>query len=58
MSMYVEGFPVAWYITNKEDRVILIEFLSSVRMRCGMVRPLWFMSDMAEQYYFCMGQCV
>ena len=37
----MEGFPVAWCITNKEDRVILIEFLSSVRMRCGMVRPLW-----------------
>ena len=47
---YGEGFPVAWCITNKEDRVVLIE-LSSVRTRCGMVRPLWFMSDMAEQYY-------
>ena len=31
--------------------MVLIEFLSSVRTRCGMVRPLWFMSDMAEQYY-------
>ena len=48
---YGERFPVAWCITNKEDRVVLIEFLSSVRTRCGMVRPLWFMSDMAEQYY-------
>ena len=48
---YGEGFPVAWCITNKEDRVVLIEFLSSVRTQCGMVRPLWFMSDMAEQYY-------
>ena len=48
---YGEGFPVAWCITNKEDRVVLIVFLSSVRTRCGMVRPLWFMSDMAEQYY-------
>ena len=48
---YGEGFPVAWCITNKEDRVVLIEFLSSVRTRCGMVHPLWFMSDMAEQYY-------
>ena len=46
-----EGFPVAWCSTNKEDRAALIEFLSSVRTRCGMVRPLWFMSDMAEQYY-------
>ena len=48
---YGEGFPVAWCITNKEDRVVLIEFLSSVRTRCGIVRPLWLMSDIAEQYY-------
>ena len=48
---YGEGFPVAWCITNKEDRVLLIEFFASVRTKCGMVRPLWFMSDMAEQYY-------
>ena len=46
-----EGFPVVWCTTNKEDRAVLIEFLSSVGTRCGMVRPLWFMSDMAEQYY-------
>ena len=31
-----EGFPVAWCTTNKEDRAILIEFLSSVRTRCGV----------------------
>ena len=31
--------------------MVLIEFLSSVRTRCGIVHPLWFMSDMAEQYY-------
>ena len=48
---YGEGFPVAWCITNKEDRVLLIEFFASVRTKCGIVRPLWFMSDMAEQYY-------
>ena len=48
---YGEGFPVAWCITNKEDQVLLIEFFTSVRTKCGMVRPQWFMSDMAEQYY-------
>ena len=31
--------------------MVLIEFLSSVRTRCGMVCPRWFVSDMAEQYY-------
>ena len=48
---YGEGFPVVWCITNKGDTAVLIEFLSSVCTRCGMVCPLWFMSDMAEQYY-------
>jgi hypothetical protein len=48
---YGEGFPCAWCITNREDRAILIEFFASVRTKCGMVRPLWFMSDMAEQYF-------
>ena len=48
---YREGFPVVWCSTNKEDRVVLIEFLSSVHTWCGMACPLWFMSDMAEQYY-------
>ena len=48
---YGEGFPCAWCITNREDRAILIEFFASVRTKCGMVRPCWFMSDMAEQYY-------
>ena len=51
-----EGFPVTWCTTNKEDRAVLIEFLSSVHMRCGMVRSLWFMPDMAE--LLGMGQCV
>ena len=31
--------------------MVLIGILSSVRTQCGIVRPLWFMSDMAEQYY-------
>ena len=36
---YGEGFPVAWW-TNKVNRVVLIEFSTSVRTWCGMVRPL------------------
>ena len=46
-----EGFPVAWCIANREDRVLLIEFFTSIRTKCGMVRPQWFMSDMADQYH-------
>ena len=48
---YGEGFPVAWCIANREDRVLLIEFFTSIRTKCGMVRPQWFMSDMADQYH-------
>ena len=46
-----EGFPVAWCIANREDRVLLIAFFTSIRTKCGMVHPLWFMSDMADQYH-------
>ena len=46
-----EGFPVAWCIANREDRVLLIVFITSIRTKCGMVHPLWFMSDMADQYH-------
>ena len=48
---YGEGFTVAWCIANREDRVLLIEFFTSIRTKCGMVRPQWFMSDMADQYH-------
>ena len=47
---YGEGFPVAWCTPNKENRVVLIEFLSSVRTWCGMVHPLWFMSCLMWYY--------
>ena len=46
-----EGFPVAWCIANREDRVLLIEFFTSICTKCGMVRSQWFMSDMADQYH-------
>ena len=46
-----EGFPVAWCIANREDRVLLIEFFTFIHTKCGMVHPLWFMSDMADQYH-------
>ena len=36
---YGEGFPVAWRTDDKEDRVMLIEFFTNVRKRCGMVHP-------------------
>ena len=48
---YGEGFPVAWCIANREGRVLLIKFFTSIRTKCGMVGRQWSMSDMADQYH-------
>ena len=46
---YGEGVPVAWMIANREDSVILTEFLTALKQRTGDLKPTWFMSDDAEQ---------
>lgn len=48
---YGEGLPVAWCISNKEDQTLLANFYRAIRKRVGALSPLWFMSDIAEQYY-------
>ena len=40
---YGEGVPVAWMIANREDPVILIEFLTALKQRTGDLKPTWFM---------------
>lgn len=45
-----EGIPVAWAISNREDAIILVEFLGAIKYRIGPLKPpRWFMSDDAEQ---------
>ena len=47
-----EGIPVAWAISNREDAIMLVEFLGAIKYRTGPLKPpRRFMSDDAEQYY-------
>ena len=51
LDSYEEGIPVAWALSNREDKPVLLTVLYSLKKRCGGVAPCWFMSDMAQQYY-------
>ena len=48
---YGEGFPVAWWISNREDQLLLINFFTAIKKRVGIVSPAWLMSVLAEQFY-------
>lgn len=48
---YGEGFPVAWCFSNKEDHTLLSNFYEAIKRKVGALTPLWFMSDLAEQFY-------
>ena len=46
-----EGFPVAWCISNRKERILLQIFYNEIKEKVGMLTPKWFMSDLADQYY-------
>ena len=46
-----EGVPVAWAISNKEDTGTLSLFLEQLRVRSGDLKPEYFMTDDAQQYW-------
>eukprot|EP00112_Aurelia_sp_Birch-Aquarium-sp1_P017283 Seg3990.3 transcript_id=Seg3990.3/GoldUCD/mRNA.D3Y31 product="hypothetical protein" protein_id=Seg3990.3/GoldUCD/D3Y31 len=46
-----EGFPVAWCLSNREDFSVLKVFCEQVKEKNGALSPLWFMSDIAQQFY-------
>ena len=47
-----ECIPVAWPISNREDAIMLVEFLEAIKYITGPLKPpRWFMSGDAEQYY-------
>ena len=48
---FQEGIPVAWALSNREDKCVLLHILHSVKEKSGPINPQWFMSDMALQYY-------
>ena len=55
MDEYGEGIPTAWVITNKEDTRVHLEFFKAVKNKVGEIRPKWFMTDDAPQYYNTWG---
>ena len=48
---FQEGIPVAWALSNREDKLVLVHILRAVKEKSGPMHPSWFMSDMAPQYY-------
>ena len=48
---YGEGLPVGWMISNREDKHMLVQFFTALKQRGGYIKPQWFMTDDAEQYY-------
>ena len=47
---FQEGIPIAWALSNHEDKTVLVHILCALKERCGHIIPRWFMSDMAQQY--------
>ena len=46
-----EGIPVGWMVSNREDCLVVVEFLQTVGERCGLLNTKWFMSDDAVQFF-------
>ena len=46
-----EGVPVCWMLCNREDSMIIIEFLNSLKKRTGPIKSKWIMTDDAPQFY-------
>ena len=51
VNEFGEGFPIAWYLSNHEDRSFMRKFFEKVKASCCPISPAWFMSDLATQYY-------
>lgn len=46
-----EGFPAAWCLSNREDKIALTNLFAAVKQNTGDIESHWFMSDDADQYY-------
>lgn len=52
MDEYEEGIPVAWAISNREDAMVLTQFLTAVKSRLKeTIEPKYLMTDDAQQYF-------
>ena len=39
-----EGYPAAWYLCNRTDKYVLIDFFMAVRNRVGAIKARWVMT--------------
>ena len=51
LDEFGEGIPVGWMLSNREDSLVVTEFLKSIHSRVGNLRTSFFMSDDAEQFF-------
>ena len=51
VNEFGEGFPVAWCISNRQDRIVMEVFFQSVKDNVGDIIPKWIMTDDAEQFF-------
>ena len=49
------GQPAGWCLSNRETEDFMKLFCSKIRENCEQIKPSWFMSDIAPQFYeaFC-----
>ena len=55
---YQEGISVVWALSNREDKLVLLHILEAIREVSGSIKPSWFMSDMAPQYFNAWDQII
>ncbi len=46
-----EGVPVAFILTNRNDRTVINIFFECIRQRVGLIRPRTLVTDMWNSYY-------
>ena len=46
-----EGFQTAWRVSSHIDSDTLKRFFQAVKANVGELKPAWFMSDIADQFY-------
>ena len=45
------GYPVAWCLANHDDTTTMTVFFNEIKKKCGVITPLWLMSDVANQFF-------
>ena len=51
IDKFGQGFPVAWCLSSQEDYTTMTIFFNEIKNNCGVVKSVFFMSNMAPQFY-------